>query len=128
MPVLMQNVHVKIRSLPYLSLNIPSGICVIMPQLQTLAIRRILLRRTILFEARILVSYYLTSLPVRHMQVVPAVQSILIQQLVYNEKMMIHSSLLFHLALGMHFFVGNSNSQPIKQSIVDIINGVARPY
>ena len=31
MPVLMQNVHVKIRALPYLSLNIPSGICVIMP-------------------------------------------------------------------------------------------------
>ena len=127
MPVLMQNVHVKIRSLPYLSLNIPSGICVIMPQLQTLAIRRILLRQTILFEARILVSYYLTSLPVRHMQVVPVMQSILIQQLVYNEKMMIHASLSFILRWEC-IFVGNSNSQPIKQSIVDIINGVARPY
>ena len=127
MPVLMQNVHVKIRSLPYLSLNIPSGICVIMPQLQMLVIRRILLKRTILFEARILVSYCLTLLPVHHMQVVPAVQSILIQQLVYNVKMMIHSSLLFHLAPEC-IFVGNNNSQPIRQSIVDIINGVARPY
>ena len=127
MPVLMQNVHVKIRSLPYLSLNIPSGICVIMPQLQMLVIRRILLKRTILFEARILVSYCLTLLPVRHMQVVPAVQSILIQQLVYNVKMMIHSSLSFILRREC-IFVGNNNSQPIRQSIVDIINGVARPY
>lgn len=127
MPVLMLNVHVNIRSLPYLSLNIPSGICVIIPQLQMLVIRRIHLKQTTLYEVRILVSYCLALLQVRHMQVDPAVQSILIQQLVYNEKMMIHSSLLFHLALGT-IFVGSSKSQPIKQSIVDIINGVARPY
>ena len=128
MPVLMQNVHVKIRALPYLSLNIPSGICVIMPPTANAGNKKDTSETDHPYAVRILVSYYLTLLPVRRMQVVPAVQSILIQQLVYNEKMMIHSSLLFHLALGECIFVGSNNSQPIKQSIVDIINGVARPY